>query len=240
MKVFLGGLLVMGSVILYQSAYAATLDLSLVPSQGTINDAIFSRTDISGQGTGNFDPFVRIQRNQGSGDEEGYNTDGAVEFQTKGGTWTHSVLLSAIPLVNINGTSYRQILLDAAEPSGNTLLLNKFELYLLSAGNISGYPANFPSGALQYDFTGGAYSSILLDNITGNGVSDMFAYIPNSKFTGSNQYLYLYSKFGDAAGSFEEWGVLKGNATVVPEPASLSLLGLGLLGLLGLKKRKIA
>ena len=234
-------ILAIGLFAIHKDVYAVTLDLSAVPSEGVINGAIFSRTDISGQGTGSFDPFVRLQRNgQGnSGVESGYNTDGTEEFDTKGGKWTHSILVNDIPLVNINGVDYRQILLDAAEPGqdGNTLTLSKFELYLLGSGNITGYPANFPSSALKYDFTGGDYDSILLDDITGNGVADMFAYIPDSKFTGTDQYLYLYSQFNDAAGSFEEWGVLT-DKTPIPEPASLSLFGLGLLGLLA-RRRKI-
>ena len=55
-------------------------------------------------GTGRFESFVRIQH--GGSDpqfEAGYNTDGAVELQTKSGKWTHSIQLGDIhrPLMRL-------------------------------------------------------------------------------------------------------------------------------------------
>ena len=75
---------------------------------------------------------------------------------------------------------------------------------------------------------------------TGSGSGDMFAYIPDSLFTGG-QYVYLYSKFGvhyAKNDGFEEWAVLKGT-TQVPEPMSMLLLGLGIVGLAGVRRFKI-
>lgn len=215
---------------------ATVFDLSLVSSPDvTVNGAIFSRTSNSGQGTGNFESFLRTQATGNETTQKGYNTDGTLEFQTKGGPWTHSVLLSDIPLVTIDGISYRELLLDAAEPSGNRIDITALKLYRLSTPNVSGYPANFPSGDLMYNLDLGTDNSIKLDNVTGNGVSDLFAYIPNSNFTGSKPYLYLYTEFAFFAGSFEEWGYLKSDGTVpddpaIPEPTSLALLGTGILG----------
>src|SRR3989338_1858801 len=109
---------------------ALALDLSAAGSSGFVNGAFFSRTVAQGSGTGNIDPFVRIQEN---GSEKGYNTDGTLEFDTKPGTWTHSLLLSSVPIVNIVGTAYYEFLLDAAEPSGNSLTIDTLTFYLLSS-----------------------------------------------------------------------------------------------------------
>ena len=232
------------------SATASVFDLSEVSDPDvTINTAIFSRTSNSGQGTGNFESFLRTQATGHETTQKGYNTDGTLEFQTKGGIWTHSVLLSDIPLVTIDGIDYREFLLDAAEPgptggAANALNIDVFKLYLLASANVTGYPANFPAGNLMYDL--GAGNSVLINNITGNGFSDLFAYIPNINFSGSDPYLYLYTEFGNFAGSFEEWGYRTssgnppGDGNPVPEPSSVILIGSGLLGLAGIRRRFIA
>lgn len=224
-------------IIFGASQNAFALDLSSAGSSGFVNGAFFSRTAVQGSGTGNIDPFVRIQEN---GSEKGYNTDGTLEFDTKPSIHTHSLLLSSAPIVTISGINYYEFLLDAAEPSGNSLTIDTLKFYLLSAGNISGYPANFPASALKYNLDGAGAASILLDNLdSGNGNADMFAYIPTSSFSGTDQYLYLYSELSQSGGSFEEWAIKSdSSSTVVPEPATLSLLGLGLFGLLKFRKRK--
>ncbi len=231
-------MILLGIIIFCAAQNAAALDLSGAGSSGFVNGAFFSRTASQGSGTGNIDPFVRLQHNN---TEKGYNTDGVLEFDTKSSPHTHSILLSAVPIVNISGIDYREFLLDAAEPSGNSLTIDVLKFYLLSAGNISGYPANFQNSALKYNLDGAEDTSVLLDNLTsGNGNADMFAYIPSSSFSGTDQYVYLYSEFSQSGGSFEEWAVKTNTTTnpTIPEPASHSLLGLGLFGFLKFRKWK--
>jgi len=66
-------------------------------------------------GTGNYDTFLRIQNN---GTEQGFNTDGAVQFDTKASLHTHSLLLSALATVKVNGIDYYEIRLDINEAKG--------------------------------------------------------------------------------------------------------------------------
>lgn len=238
--VVLSGFVAMAGILSPSISYAVPLDMSTLADSGTINGALFTRDNQLGQGTGNFQSFLRVQAN---GTEKGYNTDGALEFDSKPGQFTRSVKISDIPLVNINGTDYREFLLDAGEPGGNnnSLVIDVLDLYLLNAPNITGYPLNFPVLDRKYSFIGdNNFDSILLDNIIGNGMSDMFAYIPDINFSGTNnEYLYLYTEMSSTGGTFEEWGHREGGSSnVVPEPASMILFGSGMVGAFIRRRKK--
>jgi hypothetical protein len=226
-----------------EQANATTLDLSAVGSSGgPINGALFARTNIYGQGAGNFDPFLRIQGDNNqqrnpNGNETGYNTDGSPVWAdtTSGGSWTHSILLSQVPQVTINSILYREFLLNANENSH--FFLNTIDIYLEGSANLTGDPSGFPSGTDNRKYTLGS-NNIKLDNTTGSGLADLFIYIPDANFTGSNNYVYFVSQLSNTGGGAELFGV-RGGVTdpTVPEPATLSLLGLGLVGVLIRKKR---
>jgi len=249
------------------SAYADTLtpngwelDLATTSPQDAKNGAIFYSTQQQPTGTGYIDPFVRIQR---MGTEEGYNTDGAIQWDTKdhtGQNWTHSIRLGDVPIVTIGGVNYREFLLDINEAASGTkrmLSLNEFQIYLSDSNTLTGLDRT------NYTFTNGAlYNTNLyydLDSVgtdthgdkvvrmdytqaSGSGSGDMFVYVADSKFTGqsSNRFLYLYSAFGrpDASDSgFEEWATIQGRApAVVPLPAA-AWMGVVLLGGIGTLKK---
>src|SRR3954470_1821463 len=111
-------------------AVAGTLDLTSGGS-GTFNGAIFTTTTTQPTGTGVIDSFLRLQN---TGTEQGYNTSARpVEFDQKTDpNFTRDLLLSSVPVVNINGTAYRQFLLDINEQhntAGHLLSLDKLQLF---------------------------------------------------------------------------------------------------------------
>jgi len=224
---------------------AETIELTSVGSSGTINGALFQQASPQPTGTGVIDSFVRIQNR---GVEQGYNTSARpVQFDEKTDpNFTRPLLLSSVPVVNINGTNYRQFLLDINEKKtdpGKFLSLDQLQIFQANRGDLN----NFPNlGTKIYDLDAGGDHSILLDYSLnhGSGSGDMFAYIPDSLFDPSLSNVYLFSQFGSdpnarADAGFEEWAVLEGGGGTppvneVPAPATLVFAAVGCgLGLLG-------
>jgi len=230
-----------------------TVDLTSYDSSGTINDALFLQFTTGAAGSGLIDPFVRIQ----AGSLEvvkGYNTDGTLEFETKAGTHTHALQLSAVPVATIGGTGYREFLLDINQAGGDKtkISLDDLKIHLANSDVLTGYPdpATSPFGSFGdpvYDLDAGTADNwILLDMAlsgSGSGKLDMIALIPDDNFkdgTGAylGDWLYLYSKFGESESSaypntdgFEEWTIGVGGP-VIPAPGAMLLgsIGVGLVG----------
>ena len=235
------------AVLAVSSTNAAVVDLSAQGSSGTINGALYQQFTVQPTGTGVIDSFVRVQSNAGV--ERGYNTDfRPLEFdENNSPNFTRSLLLSAVPVVGVNGTNYREFLLDVNEAASKSeVTLEQVQIYLGAAGNLIGYPN---LGTLVYDMDAGADSRVELDYNTssgGSGKGDMLLLVPDANFQSStNEFVYLFSKFSNADAGFEEWAVSGGGTGFsggppIPEPAGTSLLVLSGLALLGRRRHSRA
>jgi len=232
-----------GRIGITSDATAYMLDLTTAGAEGFINGALFWEGSVHPAGSGVILPFVRIGTNKEI--EQGYNTDARpVQFDEKTDpNFTRSLLLSDVPIITIDGIDYREFFLDINEPASynkSKISLDELEIYLGERGDLNDYPN---LGELKYDLDAGETDNwIMLDynlNSGGSGWSDMFTYIPDSLFTGQNEYVYLYSIFGEKEpnnNNYEEWGADPDVPAAVPEPATM-LLGSGLIGLAGFRKK---
>ena len=217
--------------------------LTTTGAEGEINDALFLQFDPKGStGTGRINSFVRIQRN-GSGVEKGYNTTGALEWETKSGLFTRALQLGSIPKAMFRGVQYREFLLDTNESGGakSYISLDALKIHIEASGGLTGYGGGAFSPAI-YDLDAGGNSSVRLDNGlvgSGSGDGDMLMLVPSYLFgNDDSKYVYLYSEFGadnEADDGQEEWSVAVGTP-LVPEPATLAMLLAG--GAVLLRRRK--
>jgi hypothetical protein len=221
------------------------VDLTAAGSTGTANGAMFRQGQVQPTGSGVIDSFVRIDGHHKDGIEQGYNTDyRPLQFdEKKDATFTHSLDLSDVPLVTIDGMEYREFMLDLNDPLGgnkDTLFLDQLQIFLGDSGSLHDFPSYDGHANMVYNLDGAGDTSIKLSAATnkgGSGKGDMFADIPADVFDHTSfSNVYLYSQFSSAGGGFEEWAVHKQvNAPtvdpVVPlPPAAWS----GLAGIIGL------
>lgn len=235
-------------------ASATILDLTTLNAIGSINGAIFQQTNIAPTGTGVIEPFLRVQGPGSGGSEQGVNSDGPYTMDEKAGIWTHSILVSDLgsgldPYGNLSLRLYLDIN-ESGNPPQPLLGLDRLMIFVADSPNFNTLAdlQNPLNATLIYDLdappAGDSAVHLNYDLNPGSGGGDMAAYIPYNLFSGhTSQYFYLYNQFGGEGGDwgindgFEEWNKVDGPSTVIPEPATLLLLGGGLLGA-GLIRRR--
>ncbi|HSO28617.1 MAG TPA: hypothetical protein VLS28_01825 [Candidatus Sulfomarinibacteraceae bacterium] len=230
-------LLQFGSVVAPSTAFALVSDggtysvevadnttsASATTSGGALLDYIGDQ-DLSfgSAGTGTFDSFLRVQA---SPNERGYNTDGEPEFDTKGGIWTHAILVSEIPVMNIGGVNYWELFADVNDGNNDPQIsLNDLEVWFTSDPELVGYDSGTPgtfggNATKKYDFSG----VIKINDVNqGSGRGDLRYQVPtvgmdipaNCSYgsTTCTTYFVLYTQWGltssyNSDGGFEEWKV---------------------------------
>uniref|UniRef100_UPI0026050E98 DUF7507 domain-containing protein n=1 Tax=uncultured Sphingorhabdus sp. TaxID=1686106 RepID=UPI0026050E98 len=204
----------------------ADIDLTAEGSETTIGGVIFQDADNIGSGTGNYEPFLAIRDNDGN--EAGFNTDTDSNVASNPDidqSKTHSVLLSTMPIIVIDGVEYFEIRLDINENNSDELVsLNQFKLYAgpndldpTAGTNLVDTLAEVQSLDLVYDMDAGQDRRLLLNEVsTGSGTDDYSILIPVSLFDGydlSTTYMFLYTEMGtqantyDAEAGFEEFNI---------------------------------
>ena len=249
-----------------QAGASTIVDLSTTGSTATLTSdsgSLFYVNQIPSQstGTGVIDSFLRIQPGGSTNSESGYNTDTNNVLDNLNGSFTHALLLSAVPIVTFNGVDYREFYVDVNQTGSDPLLsLNQLQFFTAPSdpGNAytqSGTTLTSLTGATQVfrmsdtnTANADSYDLKLNYNLNpGSGAGDYRFLIASSLF-GTATNVILYSQFGSPTGTwptndgFEEWFVARGlisggpgNITEVPEPASLLLLGTGI----GLVARRV-
>jgi hypothetical protein len=234
------------------TAKATIVDLTAGGNaSGEIDGALFFATQQQPAGTGFIDPFLRIQQKTF---EQGYNTDGGFPFDDKSPhNYQHSLYIPDLTTQVLNGTQYLVFMLDSNQ-SGNaysqhTISLDCLQIFTSNDPNQT--TTSFTSGGilalngtLVYNLDANMDSAVLATAL-GSGKADLFLYLPADLVKTGEQYLYLYSCFGNTIvsdGGFEEWVFIPGTQPIPEMGTFFPVIGLlvAVLSTRVLRRRKIA
>jgi hypothetical protein len=222
---------------------------------------IVQQNSVQPAGTGVIDPFLRLQQAANDDQERAYNTSLGFPLDAKPPVnFTHALLLSAVPVVNIGGIDYREFLLDVNQTANEPISLNQVQLFQSAAdvgltfnlveataanNAIISFPAATEVFRLSDQLLTGTAFEVLTGSGHGSGESDLALYVRDSLFSGAGTFVTLFSQFGLPPGTletndgFEEWFTI--NPNVIPEPMSIviwSLMGLGWAGFAAVRRRR--
>ena len=184
------------------------------------------------------DALVRLQDKNHDGIETGFNAPGIESVDTKPGS--RALRMAEMLPVKRGGQDFYALMLDVNEPQGggkNTISLDELKLYMSSDALTKGAaPSSLGSPVWNLDGAGST-DLMLADKTNGMGKADLALYLPAAAFrgAGSDEYVYVYSRFSSAEGGFESW---LAPAVAVPEPAGAMVVAGGAIAGLVVRRRK--
>lgn len=232
---------------------------TLTPNTGAVNGPTESVVGVVGgtalwtalaqgpTGTGNFQPFLRVQQSGNASTYLGYNSNNITDDAKNPVNFTHDVPFSTLATTTVNNVNYFSFGLDTQQTNSGPnagLLITRFDIGIGAPGQSVVGATTAPTFSHLAWSLGGAGTFLntlqMTDVNSGNGQADVRILIPTSAFGAytPNSNLILYVGASNANSSFEEFGILGTPSTTVPDGgSSLVLLGSALTALAAVGRR---
>jgi hypothetical protein len=239
--------LALTAAVAWASHGSSFIDLTTNGTVVSHNGAIFTQGG-KGSGTGNFDPFLTLQPGGSVSTEAGFNVCTepvfgfnnnaiacpAATIENTGGDRTHELRASSVPVTDVNGTAYREFVLDSNDAGSDPWMsIQVIRLFLDEQPDLNYNPTTNvftgntgPAPSLLWNLDGDGDQTILMNTQgleNGSGVSDISILIPDSLFpadcfygsTTCNQFIYFGTIAGDpnlivAGHSGKNWNTTAG------------------------------